>query len=195
MLDDQLLQRVQRRLMRFYGLDELPSVEAFARTSHEVERERLLVRESEGSIELALELPRTAAAPTTLDALCQLLEGVSHFVLLAERARRQLPTTQLELELQAEVDKYVLLALGAETPLARTDRDTLREVLFEDASFVDPEGTETGDRYRLANCLAMRFIHRLERDYLRRERHAELRARLRHFYCVGQTAKIALAAA
>ncbi len=32
---------------------------------------------------------------------------------MVERARRELPATQLELELQAEVDKYVLLAHGS----------------------------------------------------------------------------------
>ncbi|MCH7929016.1 MAG: ATP-binding protein [Proteobacteria bacterium] len=35
------------------------------------------------------------------------VEGVSHFVLVAERARRELPVTQLELELQAEIDKFL----------------------------------------------------------------------------------------
>ena len=46
--------------------------------------------------------------------MCQLIEGVSHFVYVADRARRKLPATQLELELQAEIDKYVLLVLQRE---------------------------------------------------------------------------------
>ena len=44
-------------------------------------------------------------------AFCLATEGVSHFMLLFERSRRGEPVSMLELEVQAEVDKFVVAAL------------------------------------------------------------------------------------
>src|SRR5262249_14875721 len=79
-------------------------------------REALLIREREGHVEVRIHLPRGAAdgrGRPSFDELCQIIEGVSHFLYVAERARRELPATQLELELQAEVDKYIFLSHDA----------------------------------------------------------------------------------
>ena len=61
------------------------------------EREALLLRESEGELEVALVVPSTVANES--DDWLQLAEGVSHFVYVTNRARQELPSTQLELEL------------------------------------------------------------------------------------------------
>jgi hypothetical protein len=76
---------------------------------------------------------------------------------------------------------------------ARASR--VRAYLFEEVTFTDPPGTETGDRYRIANDLAARFAGRLEEDFARRGRYAEMLSTLRRFYAAGQTEKIALARA
>jgi len=188
---------IQQRLVSYYGLEAIPSVEGFVSARDDVERERLLVRDAEDAVELSLELPTHSASdePLSLDALCQRVEGVSHFVFVAERARRELPATQLELELQAEIDKFVVLGVANEQTLASTERHELHRRLFEAARFVDPPGTERGDRYRMAHQLAMRFTYRLEHRYLRAGRMRELRQALRHFYRVGQSAKLSLARA
>ncbi len=55
-----------------------------------------------------------------LDPLCQIIEGVSHFVYLTERAQAEQSTTHLELEIQAEVDKYVVLAASVRDLDARS---------------------------------------------------------------------------
>ncbi len=194
----ELARAIQERLCGYYGVDGVPDVAGFLEARADVERERVLVRETADGVELRVELPAAALEPEpTLDELCQVVEGVSHFVLIAERARCELPITQLELELQAEVDKFVLLALlharGA-APLAPRDRAELRAKLFDSARFAHPAGTEVGDRYRIASRTAARFIHRLERDYLARPRLHELRVELRRFFRAGQTAKLELAA-
>jgi len=100
---------VQRSLERFYWLEQGPDVTEFVRTAEGPSRESLVVRADDDAVELALYLP-SADASGAGDAYVQLLEGVSHFVYVAERARIDLPATALELELQAEVDKFVLLA-------------------------------------------------------------------------------------
>jgi hypothetical protein len=192
---------IQSRLMRYYALDEQPHVDDFVSARHDVARERLLVRHADDALELALELPADVVGEgraLDLDRLCQVVEGVSHFVLVAERARCDLPTTQLELELQAEVDKFVLLALAAERPLAAGERAVLHDRLFAHARFLHPEGTELGERYRTAHRLAERFTARLDRDHLVRtggDGVIALQERLRRFYRAGPAGKIALALA
>ena len=191
-----LAARIQERLMEYYGLEQVPDVTAFVRYRENTDRERLLVREHDGELEIALELPMMGHdEPLSLDTLCQVLEGVSHFVLVAERARRGLPVTQLELELQAELDKFVLLGVDRPTPLETALVVDLRARLFDRVSFVDEPGSEKGERYRMANRLAARMAARIDAEYLRRSRFVELRSSLRRFYREGQTGKLDLARA
>ena len=190
--------RIQSRLSGYYGIDGAPVVDAFIEPA-DAGRETLFVREEGGALELLLRLPRAAleaGARARFDELCQVIEGVSHFVYLAERARRELPATQLELELQAEVDKYVLLSHGAGSwrfHPARAAR--MRARLFDRVRFLHPAHTETGARYRMANDLAARFAEGLEARFGRTGRHDQMRAALRRFYGAGQAEKIALARA
>lgn len=194
---ENLPERIQRRLEELYGV-EAPSVGAFVEESDRT-REVLEVREQPDAVELRLHLPRRALsgdAPLSIDLLSQVAEGVSHFVFLAERARRELPTTQLELELQAEVDKFLLLS-GAlarrpgDPPVAAPVRSRgIRARLFEDVTYLHPEGTEPGDRYRFANRLASRFAMKLERAFERGVAASTLRRVLRDFFGAGQREKI-----
>ncbi|MDI1431222.1 hypothetical protein [Polyangium sorediatum] len=194
--------RIQAALEGTYGIPEAPSVEDFIQpidASEEEGREVLFVREDEDGVSMALHLPRAALEPKSppFDLLCQVVEGVSHFLCLAERARRELPVTQLELELQAEVDKYVLFVHG---PLAARRFDPsraarIRARLFEAVAYLHPPGTERGDRYRLANDLAARFAGRLEESFARRGHFDRMRRALRSFYAAGQSDKISLARA
>jgi len=181
------LRRIQRSIERYYGLEGAPDVTLFASAGTDGEREVLLVRDGEHSVEMALRVPDGAPHVGANDVWLQLLEGVSHFVYLAERVRTGLPSTQLELELQAEIDKFVLLALDAEE---RPDARLLHFRIFEQATFLDPPGSEAGERYRLANRLAARFAGRLTG-----RADVEVRALLRRFYRAGQAEKIALARA
>src|SRR6478752_5443608 len=122
------LHGIQRRIERYYGLESAPDVTRFAKPCADGERETLLVRESDSAVELALVVPTEAPCAGANDTWLQLLEGVSHFVYVVERVRTGLPTTQLELELQAEVDKFVLLSL--EPGFDRETAHRLHERLF-----------------------------------------------------------------
>ena len=142
--------RVQRGIERFYSLEQAPFIGAFMRATSEGERERVVIRDADdGDIEIEVVAPALLPDPG-LDDVCQLIEGVSHFVHVADRARRNLPTTHLELELQAEVDKYVLLVLDSDTFDPGSAR-SMHARLYERVRFRDAEGTEEGERYRLAN--------------------------------------------
>jgi hypothetical protein len=184
----ELLRRLQRRLERFYHLEETPDVREFVREAvGAAEREALLLRESEGELEMALVVPGTAANEN--DDWLQLAEGVSHFVYVANRARQELPATHLELELQAEVDKFVLLVLE-QVPFDRGEAFEVHSRLYERVRFLHEAGTELGDRYRTANDLAARFVRRLMSGGT-----TSTHATLRRFYRAGQAEKIRLVAA
>ena len=188
---------VQTALERLYRIDDGTPVDPFVTTAEGDEREALLVREHADGLEIALRIPKLRGAEN-LDALCQIIEGVSHFVMIAERARAERATSHLELEMQAEVDKYVVLAAATASregafDVAQSVR--LRERLYEAVSFVHAEGSELGVRYRTANRAAARFVRRLEREYAASRRIDEMREKLRQFFAGNQEEKLRLAAA
>ena len=186
-----LASRVQGGLERLYRLERAANVDDFVTHAGEGERETLLVRESDdGALEMSLRVPRLSDAEAgDLDTICQIIEGVSHFVYVADRAARKRETTQLELEVQAEVDKYVVLAASLPSFDERVSRK-LRAQLFDGVSFVHREGTERGERYRIANRCARRFVARLEHEYVARARYGDLQRELRRFFHMGQGEKL-----
>jgi hypothetical protein len=183
---------IQRRLQRFYGLDVAPDVREFVQDGADDSREHLLLREHAGTLELALVLPPPGESA---DHALQLVEGVSHFLLLWERARTGLPTTLLELELQAEVDKYVFLTMVARRALSPVRARSLHGKLYDHVTFLHPPHTEEGRRYRLANDLAARFVARAVAPLVARDGLGSARPVLARFYRFGQTDKIRWASA
>lgn len=190
--------QIQAALCRLYGIDDAPAVDDFIRPcEEETDREVLLLQENEEGVEVAVHLPKSALErrkQLRFDEVCQVIEGVSHFVFLVERVRRELPVTQLELELQAEVDKYVVFVHDVRRfEPQRAAR--VRARLFDAVAYIDPPGTEKGDRYRLANDLAARFSGMLDERFARHGRFEQLLHALRRFYAAGQCEKINLARA
>lgn len=183
-----LASRIQRGLETLYRLERAADVDAFVTPAEGDERETLFVRQSEDGLELSLRLPRLGE-DAGMDSLCQIIEGVSHFVYLADRAGREREATQLELEVQAEVDKYVVLAASLRDFDLRTS-ERLREQLYDNVAFAHDADTEEGERYRMANVCAQRFTRRLETQYVRRARYRELQGELRRFFHLGQGEKL-----
>jgi len=183
---------MQAALERVYLLERIADVSDFVRGAGDGQRESVLVRESsDGTLEMSVQLPHLSD-DASLDGLCQIIEGVSHFVVLVERAQSSRRTTQLELEVQAEVDKWLLLA-GAMSRFDVARSAALRERLYERVTFAHDAQSEDGERYRVANDTAHGFVRRLERRYVGRARFAEMRADLRRFFHEGQEEKLRLA--
>jgi hypothetical protein len=186
--------RVQAALERVYQLDRVADVGDYLEEAEVGERETLLLREADdGTLEVTLRLP-ALEGEAGLDTLCQIIEGVSHFVYVVERARLKREATQLEMELQAEVDKWVVLAasVASRGPLDVDRSADLRWRLYERVSFEHDEASERGERYRVANDAAHRFVRRLERDFVGSARFDEMRVELRRFFHVGQEDKLRL---
>jgi hypothetical protein len=121
------------------------------------------------------------------------LEGVSHFVYFAWNAGHDKPVSILELEMQAEVDKYVASfeLLRRQSP-GRFPAELMR-LLFE-RTHVNPNLTRSRQRmYRAASRYAERFCRQLERGL--RDSRAELGrdvlAQLRRFYRLSDGRKMA----
>jgi hypothetical protein len=197
-----LARRVQGGLERLYQLDRVVDVDDYIEPAQVGEREELLVREAEdGALELRLLLP-VAEPPVAgaingngngmaFDQICQVIEGVSHFVYLAERARAGREASQLELELQAEVDKFVVLG----SSVGKLDKPRAHQLcaqLFGSVRYAHDAGTLRGERYRVANDAAHRFVRGLARDNFTDLR--KTRSVLRAFYQLGQTGKLSAAA-
>jgi hypothetical protein len=151
-------------------------------------REQLLVREEDGELGMALFVDRAALANLErndpgrrLDEgnfadFCLALEGVSHFVYLALCAAGHRRVSALELELQAEVDKFVCCVL------LQGPSPDLRRRLFHEVTFADDLDPDERDRYRTANAEAGRYAAGLERRFVHERRVAEMLPELRRFY-------------
>jgi hypothetical protein len=114
------------------------------------------------------------------------LEGVSHFLYLAWNAGHDKPVSLLELELQAEVDKYVASYWLLRRQSPGHFPAELRRLQFA-RTRLDPQlSAEQGALYREASRYAEKFCGRLEQTLARSGERAagdsEVLAALRRFY-------------
>ena len=150
-------------------------------------REELLVREEEGQLELGLFLaPELLEQPADLGAFCEAAEGVSHFLYLHRAASLDRHVSLLELEAQAEVDKFAICALGA---WAAGTAKNLFSRLFDEISLRGSLTDQESWRYREANRLARSYCRRLL-PVIANRRLDKLLAELRYAYRLGAEAKL-----
>jgi hypothetical protein len=202
-----LLIHVQRRLESLYALESQAPVTDFL--LHEDEAaglpgggSRTLVTQEGDDVSLAVVLdgsvgeclvrsdPRVLLDTANLGPFCTLTEEVSHFVYLVFCAHSARSVTQLELELQGEVDKYLssafLLSLQNEGAVSAR----LRELIFRRYRLAENLSVEQAERYRIASGLAYRYCGWLEERFLRPSRLADLAREARRFYRLGQREKL-----
>jgi len=121
------------------------------------------------------------------------LEGVSHFVYFAWNAGHDKPVSILELEMQAEIDKYVAtFALLRRQSPQRLPAELMR-LLFE-RTRVDPNvASSRQGMYRAASRYAEKFCRQLQRGLRdsRAELGWEVLAQLRRFYRLSDGRKMA----
>jgi hypothetical protein len=179
------LEFLQRELEAIYAV-EAPRVEEFlvgseaARAAGRAPRapEELLVVEEEDGLALGLYLapgviaavacadphdrrPLLTARGALRDVACA-AEGVSHFVYLATRAAAGRSVSLLELEVQAEVDKFALLLLHLWRRGLRRMSTALRRRLFERVRYHAWLAAEERARYEEANRLGGGYARWLE---------------------------------
>lgn len=163
--------------------------------------EQLLIEQGDGEIGLALYLeqavldhlaaddPRCTLDGRNLADFCLAVEGVSHFNYVAWNAARDTAVTLLELEMQAEVDKYACarVLLGAQPRPAQT---RVLEALFDEPVFDPALDAVERERYVEASRLASGYCRRLQRRFPAGAPAAALVRELRSFFRWSQPAKV-----
>ena len=133
--------------------------------------EQLFVRDGGDALEMSLYIdPRVVAQleqddpmarlhSGNLASFCIALEGLSHLLFLAWRYELGAPVTALELELQAEVDKFVVawLMLSHQGMDRGRAAAALRRQLFVAFSLQPWQSPEEAERYRTASQAAAQY--------------------------------------
>ena len=186
-----VLNRLQRQLSDTYQADCGYDVRDFLITDARVARaisgdsvltaggETLLVQEDEQGLAMSLYLeaeilerletedPLETLKAERLDDFCKVIEGLSHFNYVAWRASRDHSVSLLELELQAEVDKFVSTMQLA---LDQQDNELINGLyarLFNNVNLQDNLDDAQIERYRAATDYAARFCRALRHRMLR----------------------------
>lgn len=208
-----LLSQVQNYLAGFYEaptpydiydflITDAAHADALTPTGERDNDERLLVAQTDDGVELSIYVdgdtlsflrdddPFTGLHDGNLSAFMVALEGVSHFHYLCWNASFDKSVTLLELELQAEVDKYVtaiaLLGEQENTP----GIEDVHERLFENVRFRDDLAADHRARYQDANRYAGKYCRALLTNYPEAHREPCFRNELRRFYRLTQNEKI-----
>lgn len=210
----ELLRALQDLLEALYGVSVCVDVRDFLVTDPgtvqslegdggRVVDEKLLVYQSGDELALALYLdagllerlaesdPTRRLSAANFADFCTVIEGISHFNYVAWSAASDRAVTLLELEMQAEVDKYVSArTLVASQP--RSSRVDVFDRLFGELRYHADLSAEELDRYRDASRFAGSYCRSLESRFdavgLARGMVRELRA----FYRLPQPAKLSL---
>lgn len=213
-----ILRRMQQLLARLYDAPVeqdvedylIPDRECLAELSGEEchADEQVVLVEERGEVRVGVYIDRSVLdrleQRDPLDALsddnlrdyCTAIEGVSHFNYLMWSLARSRNVSLLELELQADVDKYA----GAVKLLTAQDYGhfpaSLHGRLFDRVGYLPHLSEESRCRYEAANRHAARFCRSLEEQFLRprRLRPEAWVSALRRFFRSGQQEKLRLAA-
>lgn len=209
-----VLRQMQELLAELYDARVEHEVEDFLITDREsaaalqpsqgMADEQVFVVESNGEVRVGVYIDSTVLdrlkRDNPLDALgdgnlhdyCTAIEGVSHFHYLMWSLTRERNVSLLELELQAEVDKYAIaVALFSRQRAGRLPRQ-LHARLFHAVSFLPHLDHASRERYEEANKHAARFCRSLQERFLhpRRSRPDKWLAELRRFFRCGHQEKI-----
>ncbi|MGA9025911.1 MAG: hypothetical protein WB440_07635 [Steroidobacteraceae bacterium] len=171
---------------------------------HRAPEEELLIAETADGAGVALyidaallgrlerEDPLGALTESNLADYCTALEGVSHFLYSTWRLDRDAPVSLLELETQAEVDKYAATVFLLADQRGGGYPKQVHARLFEGVSFDARLEPEAHHRYLTAHRCAAQYCRTLERRFVKRgeARIEALLRELRRFYRLGSGAKL-----
>ena len=158
---------------------------------HENELAMLLYLDSELLNRLFTQDPRDHLGPGNLADFCTVLEGISHFNYLAWNASTDKSVTLMELEMQAEVDKYVSARVILHQQRTNSDlSESLYRRLFENPDFDANLPPVEQLRYRDASAYAGQYCRSLEKRFPPERFGAEMIEDLRTFYRLPQPDKV-----
>ncbi len=157
-------------------------------------RETVYVSEQRDSLDITVYLhadvvrnlenadPESALHSGNLEDFCLATEGISHFLKLVWHGENERSVSLLDLELQAEIDKFVLTYLYLYEQLQSVNTRDLRRLLFDAVEFQPEPGTDEHQRYQDANHYAGKYCQALERIYMDCDDARHMLKELRRFY-------------
>ena len=200
---NRLLGQLQQQLETIYDIEIGHQIADF--TIHDTEtahrlglperagahKECLLIRAHDDALDVSLfiapqilrRLAREMALAT--DDYLSLAEGVSHFVYLLWNAQQQRQIAPLDLELQGEIDKFVLSLIGKTAHTNYACGLEAWRTLFSNPNFDPALRPDELERYRVASSTAADYCQQLQQQYLTPtygSNQAELYLELRRFY-------------
>jgi hypothetical protein len=164
--------------------------------------EKLLIREFENELGMTLFLdsglldrlttsdPRCRLGHANLADFCKAVEGISHFIYMAWNAAADKSVTLMELEMQAEVDKYVGARMLLDQQPDSNLGDSLFSRLFDNPDFDEHLTPEELVRYRDASSYAGQYCRSLERRFSPEQIGLDMIHDLRAFYRLPQPEKV-----
>ncbi|MBI2345657.1 MAG: hypothetical protein HYV03_01955 [Deltaproteobacteria bacterium] len=207
-----ILHHISAYLQTVYRLGNLPPLDRFLIGAEAAQRlagrtaplppdlnELLLLRQRGAELEVGLYIapsilaalaeddPYTCLHEGNVGPLCIAIEGISHLCCILWKFLNAVPATQLELEIQAEVDKFICCATILRE---QAEGFHLHDQLFARYRLVEGITAEQSERYHLASELAYRFCRQLQASYLRSHRLAALHRSLQTFYRLSPWGKL-----
>jgi len=206
----------QNRLQDIYQLDIAHNVNDYLITcktlmqrldsgqTNKSTREKLLIFEDTDSLSLSLYLdqeildnlaeydPLQRLDHHNVQEFCLALEGISHFTYLVWNASHDRSVTLMEMELQAEVDKFIMLMSCMELQSNLPGPGQLASLLFGANVYHADLSQQEQRRYRDATKYARIYCLQLEKDYFvkQKQNRPGLLAELRRFYRLTKTGKL-----
>jgi hypothetical protein len=202
------LNALQDRLCELYDIESLPLVEDFlisvpdalpAGVRRDLTEQLLVIEDdTEAYVGLYLEphlhkrvMGAREITPVNLSDWSQALEGISHFLYVMRAAAVDRPVSRLELELQAEIDRFALLWFMLEEQGERPNHRLYRR-LFERFQFDPALSAADYEIYRLAHRYGARYCRYLEESFstVRSSRRRAITQELRRVYRLSLSAKM-----
>ena len=204
-----MINTLQKQLRKIYGLSHIQHVSQFLinfetlkNTMQQDEldpniREKVVLRiNPDDSVELGLYIkkdslhnlrinePDLALGEHNLADFCSVIEGVSHVQFLLHRSKLALELSALEMEVQAEIDKFITSFIYRYSREGSTHcAQELQEILFQNFHLNPQLKPEEKDRYQLASHAAAKLCRHLRREFIKgKPKWAELLSFLRQFY-------------
>lgn len=204
----QFLTMLQLTLETYYDIDPPYSISEFVCHSAQTDTgtscckgttpEMLVYREDGTNLDISLflnpslmtnlctETYKNTWIDQSFDNGCIVLEGVSHFLYMVFNAHFDRQVSMLDLEIQAEIDKFLFAVLDTEY---RESSDKLLQKLFCEVSYREDLSDALKHRYEQANSLAYRYCQWLQSTYELKSSNKSLLAEVGKVYRLNSTAK------
>lgn len=202
------LTMLQLKLETYYDINPPYSISEFVCHSAQVETgsssckgttpEMLIYREDGTNLDISLFLNPSLLQDISIDNYktnwtgeifnngCIVLEGVSHFLYMVFNAHYDRQVSMLDLEIQAEIDKFLFSVLDTD----HTDSpDVLIQRLFCDVSYRDDLSDTLRYRYEQANDLAHSYCQWLHDNFTLVANNKSLLAEVGSLYRTNGTAR------